>query len=157
MEDPSETHLRDALARALSAFQAHDADVLRLDAHEVTVTSRLAHHLAVLIERPDEPLRVDCEYNRDRDDVKSLDDENIRPDVIVHCRDEPRNFLIVEAKKPPRTSKARQAVRADVERLIAMLGKPYRYQRAAYVEVSVDACRVWWGRDELLALLGTLP
>lgn len=31
MEDPSETHLRDALRRALYAFQAHDADVLRLD------------------------------------------------------------------------------------------------------------------------------
>jgi hypothetical protein len=122
MEDPSQTRLRDALAGALSVFRTHDADVLRLDVHEVTVTSRLAHHLAVLIERPGEPPRVDCEYNRDRDDVKSLDEENIRPDVIVHCRDTPRNFLIVECKKPPRSAKARQAVRADVERLIATSG-----------------------------------
>lgn len=123
----------------------------------MTVTSRLAHHLAVLIERPGEPLRVDCEYNRDRDDVKCLADENIRPDVIVHCRDTPRNFLIVECKKPPRSAKARQAVRADVERLIAILGGRYRYQYAAYVEVSIDACRVRWGRGELLAFLRSLP
>ena len=157
MEDPSESYLHDALTHALFELRVHDADVLRLDVHEVTVTSRLAHHLAVLIERAGEPLRVDCEYNRDRDDVKSLDDENIRPDVLVHCRDTPRNFLIVECKKPPRTAKARLAVRADVERLIAMLGGRYRYQCAAYVEVSIDACRVWWGRDELLGLLAALP
>lgn len=150
----SEAYLRNALQSAVTKLEARDNALLKRDLHEVTVTARLAHYLAMQIEPGHDSLRVDCEYNRNGDDVKSQGNKNFRPDVIVHHRGKKEwNFLVVECKKTPSKTSERIEVRKDVQRLLKMLDDDrYRFQCAAFIEVNATGCRTWWGRVKLVEL-----
>lgn len=92
---------------ALQTLLEQDADLLRLDANERSITHRFAMYLQALL--PD--WHVDCEYNRDGHDPKRvalptlhpLDDDadaqTVFPDVIVHHRGTDKNYLVIEFKK----------------------------------------------------------
>ncbi len=85
------------VGNALSEFFREDIDLLCLNAHEISITHKLAEHL----QREFEGLKVDCEYNRLGDDPKKVsDDQKVRPDVVVHKRGRKgSNELVVEVKK----------------------------------------------------------
>ena len=88
-----------------------DIDLLRLDVNERAITHRLAMYLQEEFSEWD----VDCEYNRDHDQVKRIrfpeggcrpDDTNAKtvfPDVIVHRRNTDQNLLVIEVKKDSNT------------------------------------------------------
>lgn len=92
-----------------------DGALLEIDANERTITHRLAIYIEELF--PDE-WDVDCEYNRLFDDTKKIAtskkifhstdmnttvmDEHAKtvfPDIIVHKRNTPENFVVIEVKK----------------------------------------------------------
>jgi hypothetical protein len=91
---------------AISDFILIDLYLLEVDAHERTISHRLAMYLQVHFEE----WQVDCEYNRADFDTKrleSLRDKNdeaatVFPDIIVHERGTNRNLLVVEMKKAGR-------------------------------------------------------
>ena len=85
------------VGNALREFFREDIDLLCLDAHEISITHKLAEHL----QRQFEGLKVDCEYNRLGDDPKELpDNSKRRPDIVVHKRGcKGSNTLVVEVKK----------------------------------------------------------
>ena len=66
---------------------------------EQTLTFRLGHYLQQRFEKH----HVDCEYNRFEDKLKNdiyVDQEWMKPDVIIHWRTKKeQNLLVVEAKK----------------------------------------------------------
>ena len=97
MTNYTATELHMKLERALHEFISNDIDLLCLDAHEISITHKLAEHL----QRQFRSLKVDCEYNRLGDDQKKLlDDHKVRPDIIVHQRGRKgSNTLVVEVKK----------------------------------------------------------
>ena len=92
---------------------AQDCPLLEMNANERSLTHKFAEHLQK--EFPE--WSVDCEYNRDGDDIPKrlramfdhipADDENAQtvfPDIIVHHRGrqldgEHRNLVVIEAKK----------------------------------------------------------
>jgi|CXWL01.1.fsa_nt_gi hypothetical protein len=86
---------------------AHDAELLRFDVNERSVSHRLALYLQAEFPR----WMVDCEYNRDRAHKKALElpltpiswaDTKARtvfPDIVVHRRGTDDNLLVVEMKK----------------------------------------------------------
>ena len=103
MKEQIENALRGAIDLLLTA----DEDILRLDINERTIS----HRLAIYLEPHFPGWNVDCEYNRDHDDVKRLDIKRrnvtsddtqattVFPDIIVHRRGTVQNLLVIEMKK----------------------------------------------------------
>jgi hypothetical protein len=106
----------DALLEALKDLLHHDSFLLRVDANERSIAYRLGMHLQSSFPK----WHVDCEYNRDGVDPKKIshlglypneEDSDARtafPDIIVHRRGTPDNFLVLELKKS--TNKTDRAV-----------------------------------------------
>ena len=99
---------------AITQLGVHDFDLFHVDAHERSITHKLAEHLQRLFPY----WHVDCEYNRDDDEAKRLGQEYehakdkyepLKPydteaktvylDIIVHRRCTHQNLLVIEAKK----------------------------------------------------------
>lgn len=129
-----------AVLRALQRFFACDADLLKLDANERTITHRFAMYLQD--ELPD--WHVDCEYNRDGHDPKRVslptlhprDDDSdattVFPDVIVHHRGLEENYLVLEFKK------IRNGLDGDVDRQkLRAYKKELHYSYALFVAIGV--------------------
>ena len=92
--------VEERVIRAVNMLFARDADLLRREASEWSVT----HRLAVYIEDEFPGWNVDCEFNRQGPgaDKKRRDTgDGVRPDIIVHHRghSEPtHNLLVIEVK-----------------------------------------------------------
>ena len=100
--------LEEKIIRAADGLLKHDAYLLAHDVNERSITHQLAIHVKQQFPEWD----VDCEYNRNHDNVKRLDlppRNNIRagdlnattvfPDVIVHRRGSDDNLVVIEVKK----------------------------------------------------------
>lgn len=102
--------VRQRAEQALEELLERDAELLRRDAHERSITHRLAMYLEHRFSSAG--WVVDCEYNRHGDtpkqlpqcqqgppDLEALDARSVYPDIIIHVRGEPKNLLVIEAKK----------------------------------------------------------
>lgn len=93
--------------RAVDQLLRRDANLFDMDVNERSIS----HRLAIYLEEQFPDWDVDCEYNRNGHDPKRLrltpdmiesDDEqgtSVYPDIIVHRRGKPENFLAIEIKK----------------------------------------------------------
>lgn len=81
--------------RAVRMVLRNDLFLLRITAHELAIAHKLAEYLQH--EFPD--FHVDFDYNKREEQPKTLNDADVRPDIIVHIRDTKCNLLIVEIKK----------------------------------------------------------
>ena len=96
-------HVRSSLKRLI----AKDTDLFEADANERSIS----HRLAIYLEEEFPGWDVDCEYNRDGHEPKTLelnpepiqsDDEQgttVYPGIIVHQRRKTKNHLVIEIKK----------------------------------------------------------
>jgi hypothetical protein len=81
---------------ALTDFNEKDSFLLHVGASERALT----HKLAVYLESRFPDWDVDCEYNRDRENPKRAEKEDLMlPDIIVHQRGQCNNLFVIEAKK----------------------------------------------------------
>lgn len=104
------------ISQALETLHAKDQYLLDHDVHERTI----AHRLAIYLEHEFAGWHVDCEYNRNLGDVKHIAvllqncarkhaprerecaESRVYPDIIVHCRgNNDQNLLVIELKKAP--------------------------------------------------------
>ncbi len=111
---PSGEEVAERVDEALGRFLNNDQDLIHVDANERSITHKLGEHLQKVFPDWD----VDCEYNRDGDQIKRLrreyecsqakykclepDDveaKTVYPDIIVHRRCTSHNLLVIEAKK----------------------------------------------------------
>lgn len=102
-----ESEVREKLIRALNMLVENDVLLLSYNVNERSIS----HRLAVYLEREFDDWHVDCEYNREMDNPKRLNLQEIDsestdtfgktvfPDIIVHRRGEQNNLLVVEMKK----------------------------------------------------------
>ncbi len=131
-----------ALNEALSTLLAKDAEILRTDVNERTISHRLAGYL----EPHFSGWNVDCEYNRNHDDPKRLeiprrkvpnDDTQARtvfPDIIIHKRGTDDNLLVIEMKK----TTSQETDDFDLHKLKAFRDQ-LGYKFAVFVKVRTDA------------------
>src|SRR3990172_335038 len=88
--------LKKKFLKSVNYLFKNDLFLLKNDASERSITHKLAEYLQK--EFPE--WHVDCEYNRDLDDVKRrTNDTGFNPDIVVHIRDTDKNLLIIEVKK----------------------------------------------------------
>jgi len=105
--------IKEKLIKAVKRFIDKDWEKLyKNDIHENT----FSHRIAVYLEENFNEYNVDCEYNKIFDDKKLNEiGENIRPDIIVHKRENMNsNKLIIEVKKAGTGS---MEVKNDIEKL----------------------------------------
>lgn len=142
--EQSAVHRR--LERVLTRLYERDGELLELNAHEISISHKLAEHLQP--EFPDH--HVDCEYNRkgDTDETKVLrgltacenidsneEERWIRPDVLVHERKiDCRNLLALEVKLTSGGDRA-----CDLAKLEELKREThdFRYDHALFVELPV--------------------
>lgn len=140
----NEEQAREILSNALERVVEEDADILKYDVNERSITHRLAVYLG---EEIGDEWDVDVEYNREgenevsksvpmeylkskiSDDVdpEDLDAKTVYPDVIIHRRGgRYKNLLVIEAKKSGRSGEY------DREKLTAYK-EELRYKHGVFV------------------------
>ncbi len=90
--------IKEKLKIAIKRFVERDwKELYKNDIHENT----FSHRIAVYLEKYFKKYNVDCEYNKILGDKKVNErGEKIRPDIIIHKRDNMNcNILIIEIKK----------------------------------------------------------
>ena len=90
--------IEEKLKLAFNQFLTNDVYLLKQDTDERNLTFRLSMYLQQVFN----DWNVDCEYNRNHQDIKQIkqiDNRNIRPDIIIHHRGTDDNLVIIEAKK----------------------------------------------------------
>lgn len=153
--------MRNVVTRALSIFAERDMDLLHVGVQEET----LAHRLAIYIECRVKGWHVDCEYNRNLKTPKMRADgaNRMRPDIIVHKRNSPRNLLVVEIKKSTHNTSDKSEAR---ERVREFTGKWTKHPRYCHGVVLVFPVRPtdprevdceWFHRDGCNAVNGGEP
>jgi len=89
--------VRGKVQNAIETLIERDAYLLELDAHEVSVSHKLAEYLQQ--EFPE--WNVDCEFNKYYGKTKTLEEyekDRVRPDIIVHRRGTDEDLLVIEIK-----------------------------------------------------------
>lgn len=82
---------------SIDCLLENDSYLLEEDLHEQSISHKLAEYIQQELPEWD----VDCEYNKDLDEVKSLEDydkDSVRPDIVVHTRGTNENILVIEIK-----------------------------------------------------------
>lgn len=138
---------------ALQQFFDNDHDLLSIGVNERSVSHKLAEYLQTQFS----DLKVDCEYNRHLEDIKTmkglkrmieeegpleaddLDASTVYPDVIVHKRrTDDFNLLVVEMKTRP-TDRGEEK---DKAKLKLFTGPEFRYQFGLYIALNLNDRRV---------------
>ena len=103
----TEDQIKSGVTAAIAELLKHDSYLLEKDVNERSIS----HRLAVYLELQFSGWNVDCEYNRNHDDVKRLQLESrttndqdteavtVFPDIIIHRRSSDENLLVIEMKK----------------------------------------------------------
>jgi hypothetical protein len=142
-EEFTQTEVDRRVRNAIDRLLERDAYLLRVDASERSIT----HKLAEWLQKEFRGWDVDCEYNRDGCDSKTLDlapndlvkeddtcAQTVFPDIIVHHRGPDDNLLVIEAKKSTNLRPEewdRRKLRAFKEQL--------RYRHALFVKFFIGA------------------
>ncbi len=141
--------IAEKVVSALRSLFSTDSFLLESDAHERSISHRLALHLTPLFQEYD----VDCEYNRDKHDPKvvdlpaictsqsTTDGSYVFPDIIVHHRNTDNNLLVIEIKK----STSSVSERCDIEKLKAFR-QQLRYQHGLFIRLQ---CGTTAGLDKV--------
>lgn len=133
-----------AVSRALATLLERDSYLLLKNVNERSIS----HRFAIYLESQFPGWDVDCEYNRNHDDVKRLQlearhasDQDIEaitvfPDIIVHHRSKDENLLVIEMKK----TGSRENANYDIKKLEAFK-KELKYTFAIFVQLETGSER----------------
>jgi hypothetical protein len=137
------TDIKTLLKSAVTRFLDVDADLLRAEANERSITHKFAECLQSIVGYA---WNVDCEYNRYGDEAKNIISEivplvggtvstseikskTVYPDIIVHKRGiTGPNLLVIEAKKDA-TSAERDADSKKLRKIMQL----YDYKYAVFL------------------------
>ena len=129
---------------SIDMLYERDSFLLENDTNERSITHKLAGYLENYFPEWD----VDCEYNRNRGEVKRIPPEPVAsdpepvasddtkavtvfPDIIVHKRNTGENLLVIEVKKA--SNNKDDAKLKDLKKLRQFKQDPYNYLFAIFL------------------------
>ena len=133
--------INERVTKSIDKFMKNEWKLLKVDAHERSIT----HRFAIYLQENFTKLDVDCEYNRDGIIPKVLnipisssttDDtqaKTVFPDIIIHKRGTNKNLLVIEAKK---SSSRSSEARLDEEKLNAYITQLH-YRFGLFIKFNV--------------------
>lgn len=136
--------------KELMGFSIEDNNNAR-KLHEICINHRLAVHLEKSFNNVDEEIFVDIEFNRRGNSSKRLDDEIVRPDIIVHNRKfngDKKNILVVEAKKNNTSSKLLKKDRDKINGFLTNSDFQYLYGLFIQYDIENVISELYWVEDE---------
>lgn len=142
------SEVENKLEKSLKRLLKEDFFLLEYDAHERSITHKLAEYL----QDEFEGWTVDCEYNRrghrlvkklhnwEKDykeelEKDKLNEKNVFPDIIVHKRGKRQNLLVIEVKKSTNGDKG-DSDKAKLNAFIDELG--YKHGVFINFEIGTD-------------------
>lgn len=136
----TEQEMQSQIQSAISVLLDSDAVLFQNDAAERTITARFA----IYIQKEFPDWNVDCEYNRNLDDVKRLKEvcnpsnhkngSSVYPDIIIHKRMTEENYLVIEVKKTTNTT----SDDCDMQKLEAFRNE-LGYQHGLFIRFKAGA------------------
>lgn len=142
--------IEEALESALNKLLKADHDLLSMDANERSIT----HRLAIYLEEHFPGWNVDCEYNRDGYDSKTLEISSeyinsddlyattVFPDIIIHHRGTKQNLLAIELKKKE-SGNYKDRKEYDIKKLNAFK-KQLGYQFTVFIAIDSKDWELQW-------------
>jgi hypothetical protein len=119
-----------AINQALKDFLRVDRDLLIRDVNERTISSSFAEHLRKYIIE----WQIDCEYNRDIQEIKRANGKIVIPNIIVHIKGTNKNQLVIEIKK----SNTKEPDELDIAKLREMKDPPLVYRYGLFIKFLID-------------------
>lgn len=142
--------VRQIITNAINDLLVNDPYLLEKNLNERSITHKLAEHLKKDLHGWD----VDCEYNRNaeqvkkikhlrRTDVSNFDDQGrtVYPDIIIHKRGTDTNWIVLEVKKSNNSSPDSEDIE-KIEGYIEELGYCYGVFLRLRVEDSVGIQKI---------------
>lgn len=89
--------IQDKVRKSVDRLLELDEYLLRRDAHEISIS----HKLAIYLEQQFPDWDVDCEFNKyygETKDLNKYDKDWVRPDIIIHRRGTNQDLLVIEIK-----------------------------------------------------------
>lgn len=141
MNEPVINEVRKMVENALTKLSQNDAQLLVKNVNERSITHKLAEYLQQEFADWD----VDCEYNRNLDEIKrlrvprngvgwdDLESKTVFPDIIVHKRGTKKNLLVIEVKK----SNSPVPDSFDRQKLRAFHQEPFNYEFGLFIKFDV--------------------
>ena len=139
---PDKSELQQKVQNAIERLLSHDHFLLEKDVNERSISHKLASYLQSEF---GEEWHVDCEYNRDYEEVKKrliipktpvkIEDtkaKTVFPDIIVHQRDTDENLLVIEMKKASNSGERD----FDLRKLRAFRQGRHHYQHTFYLQLK---------------------
>lgn len=133
-------NIRETVEEMVVSFMTEESELLVNNCAEQAIT----HRLAVLLERYFDEWDIDCEYNRNQDEVKRLmyaissehqaTEKDVVPDIIVHKRMTENNLLVIEVKKSTNSEPDEK----DLAKLCAFK-EQLGYQNALFIRFLVGS------------------
>lgn len=120
-----------------------DYSIIKSKCSERAIVFRLGLYLVRLFKS--EGVDVDCEYNRNQFECKSLQGKKYNyPDIIIHKRGSNKvNLLVIEVKTPSGANK--NGLENDKSKLIGFTTEtPYKYAQGIHVYISEAECCIAW-------------
>ena len=129
----------------MTKLSLNDAWLFEMNVNERSITHKLAEYL----QQEFADWNVDCEYNRNLDEMKrlsvpktgiewdDLESKTVFPDIIVHKRGAKKNLLVIEVKK----SNSTVPDTFDKIKLNALLREPFNYKFALFIKFDVGSGR----------------
>lgn len=145
-----------AFYRALYKMYRNDSSLIENKCCERSIVFRLGLYLAERLKRSG--LDVDCEYNKEGENPKSLPQQKHNfPDIIVHKRMcSESNLLIVEVKTF--NNSKTNGLEQDRGKLIGFTqDERYRYKWGVHVYIAPTTCYLVWYQQGKVAHCFELP
>lgn len=150
LSEASKRDIKAVIEKACEKTQEEDIELLKINASEWAVAHRLALHIERLCDLGDN-YKVDCEYNKAIESKtrkyitkKGLKNETIRPDIIVHQRnDDTNNLVVIELKKKEylnrSANKTDKTVKEDLEQKLETYKKSMNYKYGCIITITKDS------------------
>ncbi len=141
-------NLEKLIVDAVNIFLTEEKSLFEVGVNERSLTHKFAEHLVLFFPG----WNIDCEYNRDGEDIKRLIDRRERtygddlkaksvfPDIIIHhrkLRGAKNNLLIIEAKKDANPIERR----ADINKLSAFK-REFNYQFCCFLNFKIKSKKI---------------
>lgn len=133
-----------AVINAVNLFIKNDIELLELKVYELAVSHRIAHYLEQEKNFKGMNLNFDCEYDKRQDQMKpGPDGKPMRPDILVHKRNESTNNIIAIEIKKDRNNKW------DREKLKYLTNQKelYKYKLGVFIYFPKDKVKFRWFTD----------